>query len=179
VKEATRRWPNIFLHVYLKSCDKTKSGLHTCSRRCTIFLRKNTHTHSILWSIQNSHEIVTYVHLKKSSTFINAMESSMEKILCMLKSANHPWLLLLWINNESSANNLFSTTHAWSNIIANWKQTNISFSLLFYLWHTPTFLEIFKCESKSGNNEKRNWGTLLTRNISRVKGCAQTPGCKL
>jgi hypothetical protein len=54
-------------------------------------LSKKTHTHTLSFVINpNSHEIITYVHLKKSSTFISAMEKTMEKTLYMFKSANHP-----------------------------------------------------------------------------------------
>jgi hypothetical protein len=36
-----------------------------------------------------------------------------------------------------------------------WNVKNVSWEI----WHTPTFLERFKCRSKSGNNG-RSWGTL-------------------
>jgi hypothetical protein len=45
------------------------------------------------------------------------------------------------------------------------------------LWHTPTFLEKFKCESKSGNNKIRRSGVRsLACNILGVEGHVGTLG---
>jgi hypothetical protein len=62
-----------------------------------------------------SHETAARMHLKKSSASVSAMESSVEKTLCMLRRAKHPRLLLLLrrhFSNEPLAKNLLSMTHA-------------------------------------------------------------------
>ncbi len=50
--------------------------------------------------------------------------------------------------------------------ISRWSNPQMGYGY----WHIPTFLEKLKCESKNGNNERRNCGTFLSSQHFRGKG---------